>query len=788
MGESTYTLNKNKRVKVKAKNKIAKTIVTIKMPFSTPRLVLKTLPSPPKIPPNPELLFCSNMLITKSIDTTMVLICIIFSIQRYYLCLEKKTLNELLQTIINILYLGSFVNQYHLIEYNNEMVLSDNLLDDLNTEQQQAVIHKNGPLLILAGAGSGKTKTLVYRLVYLIREQKIPPTSIVAVTFTNKATQEMRQRAWRLLAGQYRLLPLIGTFHSISSRWLRREVFSLGRRSNFTIYNDDDQRKLIRQIGKQLNLSPKKYSPGAIQAVISRAKSDLITPVDFLSESDHDHFRKTIAEVFNIYESSLRAANAFDFDDLINKMVEVWSRDKKVLTNYQNKFTHLLVDEYQDTNKAQYEWTRLLAGINQNLAVVGDDWQSIYSWRGADFGNILRFASDYPQARVIKLEQNYRSTKNIIAAGNAVMLPATRRTDKKLWTNNDQGKKITVVETIDENHEAQFVLSQILSDIISGDDLKLVREDVVINNIQLTNDQLKQLEKYAILYRTNAQSRVIEEALLKAGLPYQLIGGVKFYDRKEVKDILAYLRLLVNPYDVISFARALVTPRRGIGEETIDKIINQVQKYNFSPLDVAGRAEALGLPSGKVRLLSNWSRLIKDFRNKAEQLAITDLIEEIISTFGLNDEWNDGSSEGGIRLENVAEFKAVAAERVTSQGLGALAKFLEEISLWQDQDNFSFNFRGVTLMTLHAAKGLEFSVVFMVGMEEGLFPHNNSLNSQDELDEERRLAYVGITRAKEKVYLIYTTLRTLIGTSFFGLPSRFIGDIPEELIDWRRIE
>ncbi len=668
------------------------------------------------------------------------------------------------------------------------MTLNSHWLDELNNEQRQAVVHQGGPLLILAGAGSGKTKTLVYRLVYLIKEMKVDPRSIVAVTFTNKAAQAMKERAQGLLGDQQDSLPLIGTFHSISARWLRKEAVKLNRKNNFTIYDDDDQRKLIKQICKQLNLPPKKYAPGVIQSLISRAKSDLITPEEFLFSRGNEYFNKIVEQVFKIYEDRLRGANAFDFDDLINKMVEVWSKDPTTLSNYQNKFTHLLVDEYQDTNKAQYEWTRLLAQKNQNLSVVGDDWQSIYSWRGADFGNILRFERDYPNARVIKLERNYRSTKNIISAGNAIMQPAVMRSDKVLWTDNMVGKKITIVETIDESHEAQFVLGQILADVSSDGDITMIPENMDEGALSLNYEQKKLLSRYAILYRTNAQSRILEEAFLKAGVPYQLIGGVRFYERKEIKDILAYLKLLVNPYDVISFSRAIVTPRRGVGEETIDKIIDEVQKYNSSPLDICERAEKIGLPLSKAKLLADWARELKSFKNKIEELSARDFITELIAVFDLNEEWADGSVEGEARLENVEEFKSVASERVGADGVKDLGRFLEEVSLWQDQDRFSSDTKGVTLMTLHAAKGLEFPVVFLVGVEEGLLPHNNSISNQADLEEERRLCYVGITRAKEQVYLIYASLRTLIGASWFGVPSRFITEIPNDIVEWKKLE
>ncbi|MFH1111836.1 MAG: UvrD-helicase domain-containing protein [Patescibacteria group bacterium] len=664
------------------------------------------------------------------------------------------------------------------------------IFDQLNEQQQQAVKHTSGPLLILAGAGSGKTKTLVHRLTYLIQENIAPANSILAVTFTNKASQEMRSRAWQLLGNTHRLLPMVGTFHSISAGFLRREAPRLGITRQFTIYDENDQKRLIKSIIKDLGLPPKKFLPGSLIAIISRAKSELVGPSVFFDWTEEDSFTKVAAVVYERYEQLLQRSKAFDFDDLIGKMVFLWQRFPELLKQYQKRYQYILVDEYQDTNRAQYEWTKLLASDNGNLCVVGDDWQSIYSWRGADFGNILRFTQDYSQARVIKLEQNYRSTKNIIAAGNAVMKPAKLKTDKVLWTNNADGAKICVVETIDEHSEADFAVREILLRLnsVQAEELTYISEEEEKVGGWLSDNQIKELRKFAILYRTNAQSRVLEEALLKAGLPYQLIGGIKFYERKEVKDILSYLRLMVNPYDTISFRRAIATPRRGLGEETVEKIIFQAENQKISPLKVCTDPKGLSLPVTKVKLLINWAELIKKFAEKVKLLTVNETIDLVLEKSGMQDELTDGTNEGAIRLENIEELKSVALERADSQGKEGLRQFLEQVALAQDQDKYNEVKEGVTLMTLHAAKGLEFPVVFLVGMEEGLFPHINSLNDPKELDEERRLCYVGITRAKEKVYLIYTSLRTLVGTSFLGVPSRFISDMPKELVEWRRIE
>ena len=667
---------------------------------------------------------------------------------------------------------------------------TDDILKPLNEPQQQAATILNGPVLVLAGAGSGKTRTLVHRLAYLIASGTAPASSVLAVTFTNKAAQEMRLRAAKLVTGPGQAMPLVGTFHSISARWLRHEALRLGLKRQFSIYDDSDQKRIIKAIIKELGWPLKKFSVGAFMNIISRAKSELISPDNFLRWAGEDTFTKKAATVYDRYEQMLQAGQALDFDDLIGKMVKLWQSDAGLLKQYQRRFSYLLVDEYQDTNHAQYAWVNLLASGSRNLCVVGDDWQSIYSWRGADFGNILRFTKDYPDAQVVKLEQNYRSTKNIIAAGNAVMQPALAKTDKTLWTANAEGVKLIVTETIDEISEAQFVVDEILQSLsahTSSEPLYWSADDKPMTQ-NWTVEQLQYLQRFAVLYRTNAQSRVLEEAFLRAGIPYQLIGGIRFYERQEVKDVLAYLRLIINPFDVISFERALTTPRRGIGEDTVSKIMLLARDTKISLLERCQNPENLGLPTSKQGILKAWAKLIQEFTHAAATLSVADLIDLVIDKSGIKEELNDGSPEGVVRLENIEELKSVALERGGNPGLDELIKFLEEVALYQDHDRYNSQGGGVTLMTLHSAKGLEFDVVFIVGIEEGLFPHMNSLDDKKELDEERRLAYVGITRAREKVYLIYTSLRTLVGTSFLGLPSRFITDIPDELLEWKKLE
>lgn len=666
----------------------------------------------------------------------------------------------------------------------------NDVLKSLNAPQQQAVSILKGPVLVLAGAGSGKTKTLVHRLAYLIASGEASAGSILAVTFTNKAAQEMRRRAQKLVGVDDRHMPLVGTFHSISARFLRREAPLFGLKRQFSIYDDSDQKKIIKSIIKELGLPNKKFSVGAFINIISRAKSELISPEEFLHWAEEDNFTKKAAVVYHRYEQMLQTGQALDFDDLIGKMVKLWRSDAQLLKLYQKKFSHLLVDEYQDTNQAQYQWVKLLASGTRNLCVVGDDWQSIYSWRGADFGNILRFTKDYPDAQVVKLEQNYRSTKNIILAGNAVMQPAHEKTNKTLWTANTEGVKLKVVETIDEIAEAEFVVGEILQGLssVNSSELIYINEDDQPINQNWSDEQLQYLRRFAVLYRTNAQSRVLEEAFLRAGLPYQLIGGVRFYERQEVKDVLAYLRLIINPFDVVSFERAVTCPRRGIGDDTVSKISIWARDNKITPLELCRQPDILGLPISKQTILKKWADLIRQFKQATATLTVAELIELVITVSGIKENLNDGSPESAVRLENIEELKSLALERQSKPGMEELTKFLEEVALYQDQDRYNDKTSGATLMTFHSAKGLEFYEVFMVGMEEGLFPHVNSLNNRKELDEERRLAYVGITRAKERVYLIYTSLRTLIGTSFLGLPSRFIGDIPDEFLEWRKLE
>ena len=644
-------------------------------------------------------------------------------------------------------------------------------LSGLNSKQKEAATHMEGPLLIVAGAGAGKTKTITHRILNLIKNG-VAPEKILAVTFTNKAAKEMKERVYHLLnsEGQNVLekslsrfdldsekMPFVSTFHSLGVYIIKENAKILGLTRHFTILDESDSTALIKEATKEMGLDPKQYDPKKIGNIISREKGKFTHLVDY-KERASDYLSKIVAQVWNLYERKKAKENSLDFDDLLLKATKLLKENEQIRKIYQKKWDYIHVDEYQDTNEVQYLMSRLLSENNKNICVVGDADQNIYSWRGANLKNILSFEKDYGKdVKIILLEENYRSTKNIIAAGNAVMQPALAKTDKTLWTANAEGVKLIVTETIDEISEAQFVVDEILQSLsahTSSEPLYWSADDKPMTQ-NWTVEQLQYLQRFAVLYRTNAQSRVLEEAFLRAGIPYQLIGGIRFYERQEVKDVLAYLRLIINPFDVISFERALTTPRRGIGEDTVSKIMLLARDTKISLLERCQNPENLGLPTSKQGILKAWAKLIQEFTHAAATLSVADLIDLVIDKSGIKEELNDGSPEGVVRLENIEELKSVALERGGNPGLDELTKFLEEVALYQDHDRYNSQGGGVTLMTLHSAKGLEFDVVFIVGMEEGLFPHMNSLDDKKELDEERRLAYVGITRAREKVYLIY---------------------------------
>lgn len=610
------------------------------------------------------------------------------------------------------------------------------ILANLNQPQREAVTHTEGPLLILAGAGSGKTRVLTHRVAYLIQKKGVDPNNILAITFTNKAAQEMKSRI-SALCPPSSVLRWMGTFHSMCVKILRIEADP--SRQAFSIYDEADSISVIKEAMKNLNLDPKQYNPQAIRFYISGAKNELIDPSGYERFAE-GHFGETVLKVYREYERILKKSNAFDFDDLLMKTVELFKKNSEILAKYQRIFRYILVDEYQDTNHAQYVFIKMLAEKYKNICVVGDDSQAIYSFRGANFRNILNFERDWPEAKVIKLEQNYRSTQRILEAANEVIKKNITHVQKNLWTENENGTPIAIYEAGSERNEAEFILTEISSLARAGS---------------------FSLNDFAILYRTNAQSRALEEAFLQFNIPYRLVGAVRFYERKEIKDILAYLRLLSNPNDFVSLKRIINVPPRGIGEKKLAGIKN----ISFGELESE---------NPKVQ---KFFIMAEEMRRAISKMRPDEIIDYVGRKSGYFDFLDDGSEEGETRLENIAELKTVAA------GMQDLGVFLEQVALIQDTDNYDPESGAVTLMTLHAAKGLEFKVVFLTGMEEGIFPHSRSLNEPAELEEERRLCYVGITRAKKRLYLIYANSRMLYGGIQANLPSRFLSDIPEELME-----
>jgi DNA helicase II / ATP-dependent DNA helicase PcrA len=641
------------------------------------------------------------------------------------------------------------------------------LLTGLNEQQQQAVITTTGPVLILAGAGSGKTKALTHRFAYLIQEAQISPLSILCVTFTNKAAQEMRDRISRLTGGGTERYPWLGTFHSIAVRILRRELdkTGLGYTSSFTIYDAGDSLTATKRAMEILNIDQKQYNPRSVHAQISGAKNEMVSCAEY-GQFAIGPFQRVVFSVYQEYEKLLKQANALDFDDILMILVKVFQGYPEILAEYQRRFAYIMVDEYQDTNRVQYLLVKMLAAGHQNIFVIGDDWQSVYSWRGADFRNILDFHKDYPAATIIKLEQNYRSTQTILDAAQAVITKNKDRSDKKLWTDGPTGSPISVVEVLNEREEGEFI----------------VREcKALVKSAAFT--AVHSLDDCVILYRTNAQSRLLEETLVRLGLPYRMVGGIKFYERKEVKDLLAYARLLCNPQDWASLDRIINVPARGIGP----KSASQIREINTAAI-IRGDQSATGLAPKVAGFFTMINQLYGWYVRADEQkLPIRTILEEIYHKTGYRDFTKDGTIEGESRHENILELIG-SAERHES-----LQEFLENVALVQDSDEqreLSAE-QGmvpgqVTLMTLHAAKGLEFPVVFMVGMEEGIFPHTRSLDDKTQMEEERRLAYVGITRAMHRLYLIHAFERRLYGQFQSNSPSRFIAEIPQELTETLR--
>ncbi|PAO68296.1 MULTISPECIES: DNA helicase PcrA [Bacillus] len=645
--------------------------------------------------------------------------------------------------------------------------ISNQLLSGLNPVQQEAVKTTDGPLLLMAGAGSGKTRVLTHRIAYLMAEKHVAPWNILAITFTNKAAREMKERVESILGPGADDI-WISTFHSMCVRILRRDIDRIGINRNFSILDTADQLSVIKGILKERNLDPKKFDPRSILGTISSAKNELTEPEEF-SKVAGGYYDQVVSDVYADYQKKLLKNQSLDFDDLIMTTIKLFDRVPEVLEFYQRKFQYIHVDEYQDTNRAQYMLVKQLAERFQNLCVVGDSDQSIYRWRGADITNILSFEKDYPNASVILLEQNYRSTKRILRAANEVIKNNSNRKPKNLWTENDEGIKISYYRGDNEFGEGQFVAGKIH---------------------QLHSSGKRKLSDIAILYRTNAQSRVIEETLLKAGLNYNIVGGTKFYDRKEIKDILAYLRLVSNPDDDISFTRIVNVPKRGVGATSLEKIASYAAINGLSFFQAIQQVDFIGVSAKAANALDGFRQMIENLTNMQDYLSITELTEEILDKTEYREMLKaEKSIEAQSRLENIDEFLSVTKNFEQKSEDKTLVAFLTDLALIADIDQLdqkeeeSGGKDAITLMTLHAAKGLEFPVVFLMGLEEGVFPHSRSLMEEVEMEEERRLAYVGITRAEQELYLTNAKMRTLFGRTNMNPESRFIAEIPDDLLE-----
>ncbi|MCP1458052.1 DNA helicase PcrA [Bacillus amyloliquefaciens] len=645
--------------------------------------------------------------------------------------------------------------------------ISNQLLSGLNPVQQEAVKTTDGPLLLMAGAGSGKTRVLTHRIAYLMAEKHVAPWNILAITFTNKAAREMKERVESILGpGADEIW--ISTFHSMCVRILRRDIDRIGINRNFSILDTADQLSVIKGILKERNIDPKKFDPRSILGSISSAKNELIEPEEF-AKSAGGYYDQVTSDVYTDYQKKLLKNQSLDFDDLIMTTIKLFERVPEVLEFYQRKFQYIHVDEYQDTNRAQYLLVKQLAARLENICVVGDSDQSIYRWRGADIANILSFEKDYPSANVILLEQNYRSTKRILQAANEVIKNNSNRKPKNLWTENDEGIKLSYYSGDNEFGEGQFVAGKIN---------------------ELHSSGRRKLSDIAILYRTNAQSRVIEETLLKSGLNYNIVGGTKFYDRKEIKDILAYLRLVSNPDDDISFTRIVNVPKRGVGATSLEKIASYAAMNGMSMFQAIKQVDFIGVSAKAANALDGFGAMIENLTNMQDYLSITELTEEILEKTEYREMLKaEKSIEAQSRLENIDEFLSVTKNFEQKSEDKSLVAFLTDLALIADIDQLdqkeeeSGGKDAVTLMTLHAAKGLEFPVVFLMGMEEGVFPHSRSLMEEAEMEEERRLAYVGITRAEEELYLTNAKMRTLFGRTNMNPESRFIREIPGDLLE-----
>lgn len=643
------------------------------------------------------------------------------------------------------------------------------ILATLNPAQREAAEAIKGPVLILAGPGSGKTRVITYRVAYLVRTCGVSPHHIMAVTFTNKAAREMKDRLEQLLGQAIEALTL-GTFHAICARILRRDGKAVGVESSFVIYDEDDQLRLMKQILEELKLDPKQYVPQALRSAIDAAKSRLTTPEDY-GQRVSSYFEEIVHRVYQRYQQLLSQGQAVDFDDLLMKTTQLFRDHPKILARYQSRYAHILVDEFQDTNIAQYELMKHLAGKHRNLCVVGDPDQSIYSWRFADLRNILSFEKDYPEAKVVFLEQNYRSTKTILEVASDVISANVLRKPKRLWTENEDGTPVAVIESYNAEEEAQYVVNEIE---------RLVSQEQIA------------IKDCAVMYRVNAQSRALEETFLRYGMPYKLVGGTRFYQRQEVKDIIAYLRLIHNPQDNVSLRRIMNVPGRGIGQKTVSILQSWAQAHDVSLFQalrqisqsaVAGEAKQ-PLPSRTIQALAGFDALTGGLIAQSHELSLSALVDEILERSGYRAYIQD-KEDGEERWENIMELRNVAAEYNDFDTEEALTAFLEKVSLVSDIDELDETADTVTLITLHQAKGLEFPAVFIVGLEEGILPHRKSFDDPEQMEEERRLCYVGITRAKKHLYLLRSYRRSLFGGSTANPPSRFLPDISRHLISPR---
>ncbi|MCR1934238.1 DNA helicase PcrA [Clostridium tepidum] len=637
------------------------------------------------------------------------------------------------------------------------------LKNKLNKEQYEAATNIEGPLLILAGAGSGKTRVLTYRIAHMIENLNIYPSKILAITFTNKAAGEMKERI-KSLVGDVVEGMWVSTFHSSCVRILRREIDKLGYDKNFTIYDTYDQKTLIKQCMEELNINDKDITDREIINTISNQKDNLISPKEFKKISSGNYRKDKIADAYILYQKKLKANNALDFDDLIYKTVELFKTNKEVLEFYQRKFKYIMVDEYQDTNKSQYELVKLLASVHRNICVVGDDDQCIYEWRGADISNILNFEKDYKDSKVIKLEQNYRSKGNILNAANEVIKNNSQRKNKVLRTENENGNKIKVFRAYSDIDEAKFVASEIKKIIKDGN---------------------KSFNDFAILYRTNAQSRIFEDVFMKADIPYRLIGGLKFYDRKEIKDLMAYLKLINNPLDDISLRRIINVPKRSIGDATVKKVqdfANEMDECMYSVLLDAD--QILTLSQRSITSIKKFVSIVNNLIRKKDDISVSALIKEVLEDTGYLKELKNSKNPDDVsRVENLKELVSAASDFERESEDKSLGAFLEKVALVTDIDNYDENSDSVAMMTVHSAKGLEFPVVFMVGMENGIFPGTQSLSDPKEMEESRRLCYVAITRAKEQLYITSAEIRKVFGrTVSYGI-SDFVNEISKDLKD-----